>query len=1331
MGQPMTEQEVRDLKTAISAAAGTARPFGLCIAAKPADTVFLALKSKSPAEQERLAKQRVGKSRTARGEMRLEGGVLRLCCEETPAAGLAEKLREFFRTVVGASRKVAICDAAGAMLEGEAPDAGARDARTRTAPPRTDPVVSEDEDEAQATARAEWTGAAARLEQLLEDVFAGRAGNPATVRDTLGLAQEAAGRGDFARAVRIAERVESRLKDLAQRRRADELGARYAAAHDEIAPKAAAAIQAGVPTAAMIRTTLEFAEFKAAAGELPSAIKTLVRLADLLRDDPVAAEPDPLRDAEAAEARIAAARVDFEAIRAEVEAADAVPRGTRRAEALHRQLDRLKAQLDKMIATRDLAAAPADVVARIAAVAGDLRAEAPAVEAAETLRARVLAEAARHADLLSAARRIYDIGGAFAEDIAAFASTDRWHHEEMARHAYDSALSTLRLAVIDARVLVARQPEFDALKANEAQALQRLGALQARSAAMAPVPDALPETLALHRRWRELDGKMIAARDAHDWAACLTLADELDATMDALDALKPRADAAQTRQDDIYARWNAVAAAMAPIPGQAAASPRLADWKEAVRAIDRTYQAAARAADLDTAETALRAAEDVVDQIPALLALETTARANQAASAAAYGAAQPLLDQALEVRASTPRGLKARDALVAAHEDFADANAKGDPDWQARLDALEAAARAMLAREPDERNAARKTFEALQTVIARTDPICQTARTIAEANRPTLDADLARMDETLALARDSAADRRWMQAISWWQAARKIALWIKSVRKKTAKTTRALGERVKARVNPALADRLREARALSTDVHPEGARLRAELDAQTAEFTVLKTAERWHEAGQKLDAIEATLRAFDAYRPTHDALNTELATLKAGWKARGGDVTTACAMVPSTEAVAQAIHVLGPRYLAWKAAYKGHRYAEANAAWPALLDAVDKVLALKSEHDAARPALDAVDAALAAGRPARRQAEALAPLTPELKRLARAREEARVVVDEKMRLQDFAGALAAVPALDAAAKAQLDAARATVTLPAGSVDPRDGATLAADLEAELYEVEAAKAQAARAQAKAELAARPMDELRALSTDAKLQLLADLRAGRGRLDPDEAPLQARLYEAMTPSPEFLALETGRQQELARRIAEDEDLQAARANWKDLPLEARVEALQRTVAVECEIYGMAPATVEIFEAAMPAPSGYFNAAMQTVRINGHPSAMMDDFLEMLDTVVHENVHNYQAELVRRLEEGLIDPDDPEYDQARIFQANSASGGYIKAETGGHHAYKTQPLEWEAWAAGKGVRALVQGPPPPAQGEAGADAAQADVALAGNRAEAPAQI
>ena len=75
--------------------------------------------------------------------------------------------------------------------------------------------------------------------------------------------------------------------------------------------------------------------------------------------------------------------------------------------------------------------------------------------------------------------------------------------------------------------------------------------------------------------------------------------------------------------------------------------------------------------------------------------------------------------------------------------------------------------------------------------------------------------------------------------------------------------------------------------------------------------------------------------------------------------------------------------------------------------------------------------------------------------------------------------------------------------------------------------------------------------------------------------------------------------------------------------------------------------------------------------------------------EDFDDSLDTIIHENTHNYQHKLVARLEAGEIRPTDPEYNQAVLFQLNFA--GYLESTDEGHEAYAKQPVEMHAWLAG----------------------------------------
>jgi hypothetical protein len=210
------------------------------------------------------------------------------------------------------------------------------------------------------------------------------------------------------------------------------------------------------------------------------------------------------------------------------------------------------------------------------------------------------------------------------------------------------------------------------------------------------------------------------------------------------------------------------------------------------------------------------------------------------------------------------------------------------------------------------------------------------------------------------------------------------------------------------------------------------------------------------------------------------------------------------------------------------------------------------------------------------------------------------------------------------------------------------------------------------------------------------------LLDALRGQKEKLTDKQRELQRKIYASMEMDAEFLAQDDKRRADLTKAISEDKELMAAKDKWATMDVAKRIALLQKTLKTECAIYGMPVPTVQVFEEPMPGDLGSFNSGTNVIRINVHPTATFNDFHDTIDTIVHENAHNYQGYLVTRLNEGLLNPGDPEYKQALMFASNSVAQSYVNGDED-HAIYKKQPLEDHAWKTGDGVKyALIALPP-----------------------------
>jgi hypothetical protein len=78
--------------------------------------------------------------------------------------------------------------------------------------------------------------------------------------------------------------------------------------------------------------------------------------------------------------------------------------------------------------------------------------------------------------------------------------------------------------------------------------------------------------------------------------------------------------------------------------------------------------------------------------------------------------------------------------------------------------------------------------------------------------------------------------------------------------------------------------------------------------------------------------------------------------------------------------------------------------------------------------------------------------------------------------------------------------------------------------------------------------------------------------------------------------------------------------------------------------------------------------------------------NPASSVNDFEKAIDLAFHENSHNYQNELVKKLENGTLDRNDPAYEQAQLFEINDGPQAYVDGAED-FDVYKKQPLEEHA--------------------------------------------
>ncbi len=442
-------------------------------------------------------------------------------------------------------------------------------------------------------------------------------------------------------------------------------------------------------------------------------------------------------------------------------------------------------------------------------------------------------------------------------------------------------------------------------------------------------------------------------------------------------------------------------------------------------------------------------------------------------------------------------------------------------------------------------------------------------------------------------------------------------------------------------------------------------------------------------AAAHLERLAAIVSGLTARKGDHDTAVADKAWVESKKAGIGGDVTTATtnfALLPETQDIQNrmkfALEVAD-------AAVSGLDFAEARRQWSELERLLGLWTARSADNDNAWTAeaqevdrrLDDVDTELGL-------VGDIKGITPELKKL----------------LSDFDAVKSrfwkAYAALDwVLVLSLMDAFERRLKALAAKKSDYDSALLAA-------------------QPIADTATRELDDispedLKDKPTDEKLKLLDDMRATGAELTPAQRKLQRKLYASLDYDPKFKEVDERRRGELVEALKADDEVTQARGNWAGMDDDAKLAVLVKVMNAECRVFNIPPPAVRLFYEP-PGDEGFFSPGSMTLNLNTHPDSGWTDYKEAVNTVVHENMHNYQAVLVRRLEEGIITSEDPEYMQALIFAANDAPGGYVPpsetldADEADTKPYKTQPVEAHAWDSGDGVAGDLMAAAPPDEDE-----------------------
>lgn len=215
------------------------------------------------------------------------------------------------------------------------------------------------------------------------------------------------------------------------------------------------------------------------------------------------------------------------------------------------------------------------------------------------------------------------------------------------------------------------------------------------------------------------------------------------------------------------------------------------------------------------------------------------------------------------------------------------------------------------------------------------------------------------------------------------------------------------------------------------------------------------------------------------------------------------------------------------------------------------------------------------------------------------------------------------------------------------------------------------------------------------ELQKLSPKKQRQLLEDLHMPSTALSPEQRVMQIALYMVMKPDQEFKKADQKIRDKYLAQISGDAQVTQAIRDWNGTtssgaPLVDRATKemiLKKIVAIQSKAYGI---DVPEFEwVTTTGFAGEFKPSTGRMQINesllNHPNP--DGIIE---TVMHENAHNFQDELVKKFMRGELKKSDPMYEQVRTLAITYGGDAYIPMSEG-MTPYRTQPKELHAHEVG----------------------------------------
>lgn len=236
-----------------------------------------------------------------------------------------------------------------------------------------------------------------------------------------------------------------------------------------------------------------------------------------------------------------------------------------------------------------------------------------------------------------------------------------------------------------------------------------------------------------------------------------------------------------------------------------------------------------------------------------------------------------------------------------------------------------------------------------------------------------------------------------------------------------------------------------------------------------------------------------------------------------------------------------------------------------------------------------------------------------------------------------------------------------------------------------------------------------------EEISSLPATEQVKLLRTLRESGGDIDEDTTPelykARCKIYDNMKMDPEFVTKDELNRNEVIQRLRNDPKVEDAKKKWASWDTHKRIDFLQYVAKQQCKVMGQPEPKLKPFSQPRSSSGSLLFGSCDlgllagkktsTITINTHPDANFDNIEEQMNTMLHENAHNYQLDLVCRYRQdtgGLskLTPDERKLLPQIIMWDENANGYVPDGDT-----YNKQPLEAHAWGFGNEGAAGVMGP------------------------------